>query len=239
MFFYATAFATALLGLPLVSALSLNTPTNWQSSSEVNISWTSTSTDVPFSFELVNTDEFHDTFALANNVNPTLNFLSFQLGVVPAGQYTLNAVNVTNLNQIYSSTSAFNIAAAPTTTSTSTSTSASVGTSSGTTGTGSSITSPAVTGTSTSKFGTTVTGATTTNTGSTGTSGTSSSSSGSTTPSAFSGSGAVGSVLEQLLHCRRSGLWLCETFLSSGVATDNIGFLPLFDSIARLCYVVC
>lgn len=79
------SLVAALALAPWSSALLLATPVDWHSSSVVNISWSSVASDPPFSFELVNTDAFHDTFALANNVNPTLNFLSFELGVVPVG----------------------------------------------------------------------------------------------------------------------------------------------------------
>lgn len=51
----------------------------------MNVSWTNTATDPVFALQLVNTDEFHDTFSIANNLQPSADFASFQLGVVPAG----------------------------------------------------------------------------------------------------------------------------------------------------------
>ncbi|EIW64015.1 uncharacterized protein TRAVEDRAFT_55069 [Trametes versicolor FP-101664 SS1] len=156
------SLVAALALAPWSSALLLATPVDWHSSSVVNISWSSVASDPPFSFELVNTDAFHDTFALANNVNPTLNFLSFELGVVPVGTYTLEAINVTNNAQIFDQTPSFSIGAAPASTSSSaSSTVSSAASSSGSasasaTGSGSNtLTVPAASSTS-GGFGTTV-----------------------------------------------------------------------------------
>ncbi|KAI0334438.1 hypothetical protein GY45DRAFT_1318465 [Cubamyces sp. BRFM 1775] len=148
---------SALVLAPLASALTLQIPVDWHSSSNVNISWANTPTDPPFTLQLVNTDEFHDTFSIANNLNPSADFAAFELGVVPAGSYTLRAINVTNASQIYDETPSFQILAPlSTTASTTASTSATSGTASAS-GTGSATLTVSPTGTGTSSgFGVTV-----------------------------------------------------------------------------------
>ncbi|KAH9897901.1 hypothetical protein C8Q73DRAFT_682951 [Cubamyces lactineus] len=189
---------SALVLAPLASALTLQTPVDWHSSSQVNISWASTPTDPPFSLQLANQNEFHDTFSIANNLNPSANFASFQLGVVPEGSYTLRAINVTNEGQIYDETPQFQILAPVSTTASST-TSASATTSGNTsataTGTGSSTLT--VTATSSSGFGVTVSNTGTgSNTASNTASGTASSDT--AVPSNFNGGGNGAASLPRL-----------------------------------------
>ncbi|KZT30980.1 hypothetical protein NEOLEDRAFT_1083611 [Neolentinus lepideus HHB14362 ss-1] len=74
--------SVAAVLVPFVSALTLNTPTGLSSGGPATITWTSEPTDPPFSIELVNT-AFHDTFAIANNVNPLMNTISLNLPSVP------------------------------------------------------------------------------------------------------------------------------------------------------------
>ncbi|KAI0652370.1 hypothetical protein C8Q79DRAFT_937265 [Trametes meyenii] len=151
------SLVAALAIAPWASALLLQIPVDWHSSSQVNVSWTHTNSDPPFTLELVNTNEFHDTFSIANNVNPSADFASFQLGVVPAGQYTLRAINVTNQGQIFDETPGFDIGAPLSTTSSSaSSTSASASSSGSASGSasGSTLTAPAGSSTS-SGFGVT------------------------------------------------------------------------------------
>ncbi|RPD65080.1 hypothetical protein L226DRAFT_607334 [Lentinus tigrinus ALCF2SS1-7] len=185
----------ALALAPWVQALFLQTPVDWHSSSDVNITWTHNSTDVPFAFQLANTDEFHDTFSIANNLQPSADFASFQLGVVPAGQYTLRAINQTNENQIYDETPSFTIAAPISSTVSSSSTSSaasSTASGSGSVSGSATLTVTPSSGSSTSGFGVTVS-ASSTAPGSSGTSnasGTSSSSSGAS-PSSFNNGAAA------------------------------------------------
>lgn len=54
-----------------------------RSSSPVTITWTSTAGDAHFSIELIN-QSFNRQFAIANNVDPTLNTLTLTLPAVPA-----------------------------------------------------------------------------------------------------------------------------------------------------------
>ena len=65
--------------------LLLQIPVDWASSSQVNITWSNDASDQVFALQLFNTDEFHDTFSIANNLQPSADFASFQLGVIPQG----------------------------------------------------------------------------------------------------------------------------------------------------------
>ncbi|PCH34083.1 hypothetical protein WOLCODRAFT_22446 [Wolfiporia cocos MD-104 SS10] len=151
--------------LPFAAAtIVLETPTNWQSGTPANISWSSSGGDPRFSLELVNDIEFHNSFAIANNLNPSDGFATFTLPIVPAGSgYTLEAVNVTDINQVYASSGDFAVAQTPSSTSSSTTSSGSSTASSGSltssgsssasstsSGASASSTSPSGTGTSTS-----------------------------------------------------------------------------------------
>ncbi|KAI0830824.1 hypothetical protein BC628DRAFT_1355763 [Trametes gibbosa] len=113
------SLVAALALAPWASALLLAIPVGWHSSSPVNVSWSNTPSDPVFTLQLFNTDEFHNTFAIANNLNPSADFAAFTLPVVPVGDYTLRAINVTNGDQIYDETPAFQIGAPLSTTSTS------------------------------------------------------------------------------------------------------------------------
>ncbi|OSD06189.1 hypothetical protein PYCCODRAFT_1475026 [Trametes coccinea BRFM310] len=197
---FAQLSVLALALAPLASALTLQIPVDWHSSSQVNISWSNTASDPSFSLQLVNTDEFHDTFAIANNLNPSADFASFQLGVIPEGQYTLRAINVTNASQIYDETPSFTILA-PLSTSSSAASTSSAASSSGAASasvTGSStLTVPAAS--STSGFGVTVSGSSTGSGSSAGTNTASATdSSSSSVPSSFNGSGNGAASLPRL-----------------------------------------
>nr|VWO94382.1 Zcf29p [Ganoderma boninense] len=109
-----TSSCLAALALaPWAQALLLQIPVAWQSSSPANISWSHTATDPAFTLQLVNTDEFHDTFSIANNVNPDADFDAFTLPVIPQGTYTLRAINVTNAGQVFDETPSFTIQGPP------------------------------------------------------------------------------------------------------------------------------
>ncbi|KAF9562287.1 hypothetical protein CPC08DRAFT_817229 [Agrocybe pediades] len=111
---------------PLVSALTLQVPENPTSAGQITIKWTSAPGDPEtFSFELINT-AFNNAFAIANNVNPTAGQLTLTLPPVPVGDgYTLEAVNIGNINDVFASSPSFSIGAATTTSSSGSSTSAS------------------------------------------------------------------------------------------------------------------
>ncbi|GBE77529.1 hypothetical protein SCP_0104040 [Sparassis crispa] len=162
--------------LPLVSALTIQTPANWDSAIQANITWTSASTDPStWSFELVNPVNFHNSFGLANNVDPSTGVLLVELPVVPPGDgYLLQAVNISNINDVFAQSGDFAIGATPSTSAASSSSTAASSSSSGSA-------SASTTGSSS--------GSSASSTGSSSSSQTSSSNAPS--PSSFNGNGAA------------------------------------------------
>ena len=80
-----SSVVAALALVPWTQArIFLQIPVAWRSSSQVNVSWTHDAGDPIFSLQLAR-DIFHDTFSIANNVDPTRDFISLLLGVVPEG----------------------------------------------------------------------------------------------------------------------------------------------------------
>ncbi|KAJ3773249.1 hypothetical protein FB446DRAFT_12015 [Lentinula raphanica] len=162
---FAKAFVL-LAALPAALSLTLDTPTNVTSGLVSDVTWTSEDGDPTFTLEL-NHPSFRNSLALANNVNPTSGSpLSIEWPIVPADSgYTLSAVNVTNINAVFSTSGSFSIAQAPTTgvsasVSTTFTDSASTVSASVTSTSGSASATSASTGTS----GTSSAGASTTNT---------------------------------------------------------------------------
>ncbi|KAG5340520.1 hypothetical protein C0989_001330 [Termitomyces sp. Mn162] len=101
------------LATPLVNALTLNIPSNPTSGGSVTITWTSTATDPPFSLEL-NHPSFNSAIAIANNVQPGQGMITLTLPIVPSeAGYTLEAVNIGNINDVFSTTGSFAIAPNP------------------------------------------------------------------------------------------------------------------------------
>ncbi|KAF8971892.1 hypothetical protein BDZ97DRAFT_1901537 [Flammula alnicola] len=119
------------LAVPLVSALQLATPTNPTSGGQVTIHWTNQQGDpTSWSFELTNT-AFNNEFAIANNVDPSASQLTLTLPIVPVGDgYTLQAVNIGNVSDIFAQTPDFAVGATTTSLTTSASTLSSAGSSS-------------------------------------------------------------------------------------------------------------
>ncbi|KAF8915167.1 hypothetical protein CPB85DRAFT_1180542, partial [Mucidula mucida] len=102
-----------LVALSLVAsafALQVEDPTDTvRSSSSLTINWTSQSSDPVFSIELIN-DSFNRQFAIANNVQPSLNTLTLTLPQIPSGGgYTIQFVNISNINDIFTQTSTFSV----------------------------------------------------------------------------------------------------------------------------------
>ncbi|KAF8890101.1 hypothetical protein BD779DRAFT_1785146 [Infundibulicybe gibba] len=97
---------------PLVSALTINAPTDPTSGGSVTITWTTTSGDPPiFSIELMNT-AFNNAFAIANNVDVSLGTITLTLPIVPVGAgYTITAVDVSNIANVFSTTGSFSVGA--------------------------------------------------------------------------------------------------------------------------------
>ncbi|KAG8219196.1 hypothetical protein J3R82DRAFT_7 [Butyriboletus roseoflavus] len=109
--------STLALALPLVSALTINAITGGTTGGAVTISWTASTTDpTSFSIELINS-AFHNSFAIANNIQTALGSITITLPQVPIGDgYTLEAVANNNINTVYSTSGDFAIGAASTTT---------------------------------------------------------------------------------------------------------------------------
>jgi len=116
--------AALTLIVPLISALTLSTPENLSSGGSATINWTSAAGDPStFSIELLNV-VFHNSFAIANNVQPSAGTITLTLPSVPPGDgYTLEAVDISNITNVYATSGSFSIAAESTVTSTSSSTS--------------------------------------------------------------------------------------------------------------------
>ncbi|CAA7264945.1 unnamed protein product [Cyclocybe aegerita] len=172
----------------LASALVLQIPENPTSGGSVTIRWTNEASDTfdTFSLELINT-AFNNAFAIANNVNPSAGQITLTLPIVPVGSgYTLEAVNIGNINDVFASTGSFSIGAS-TASVTSTSTSASGSTSGTVSGSGSST----VATSRTTQSGLSTNIVTTTGTSSTDSLAATTSDTASATPSTF-GSGAMG-----------------------------------------------
>ncbi|KAL4252445.1 hypothetical protein ABKN59_002731 [Abortiporus biennis] len=165
--------SSVLLFTSLVSALTVETPTNWTTGNQVVATWSTTAGDPSvFSFELSNPTIFNAALGIANNVDVTLGSISLTLPIVPATTgYTLQAVNITDINQVF-------VSAASTLSSVATV----VPTISG------------ATTTSTSGFGTTISNTSPAASNTASSTGTSSSNTGSATPTSFNGnnSGALG-----------------------------------------------
>ncbi|THH08477.1 hypothetical protein EW145_g2687 [Phellinidium pouzarii] len=172
---------------PLVSALTITTPSGWTSGGLANITWTAVAGDPQtFSIELVNT-VFHNSFGIANNVQTgAMQITNLELPIVPPGDgYTMEFVNPGNISDINAVTGDFSIGATVSSSTSSLSSTSASGSASETSSSVSALSS----GQSSSGFGTTVSGPSTTG-ASTGT-GSSSSSTSSPSSSAFSNSGAV------------------------------------------------
>jgi len=114
---------------PLVSALTVSVASGATSGGNITINWTTDSGDPStWTFELVN-PSFNNAFALANNVDPTLNTLTLQCPIVPSGSdYTVEAVNIGNINQVYGTSPSFFIGATVTSSGSSASTVSTTGT---------------------------------------------------------------------------------------------------------------
>ncbi|KAJ7111688.1 hypothetical protein C8R44DRAFT_798474 [Mycena epipterygia] len=104
-------FALAL-AVSSASSLSVNAPTSPTSGGTTTITWSSTSSDPVFSIELIH-PSFNSAFGIANNVNPANNNITLTIPPVPAESgYTLEFVNVTDINQVFATSSSFSIGAA-------------------------------------------------------------------------------------------------------------------------------
>ncbi|KIY48089.1 hypothetical protein FISHEDRAFT_74007 [Fistulina hepatica ATCC 64428] len=96
----------------MASALTLNVPSTVTSGGTVTITWTTTSGDPStFSLYLIN-QSFNDNFGIANNVETSLGTITIALPAVDPGDgFSLEAVDISDVNTVYSSTSDFAIGA--------------------------------------------------------------------------------------------------------------------------------
>jgi hypothetical protein len=101
---------TLALVAPLASALVLQIPENPTTGGQITIRWTNEPNDPEtWSFELTNTI-FNNAYAIANNVDPSASQLTLTLPAVPVGAgYTLEAVEIGDINNVYASTGSFSI----------------------------------------------------------------------------------------------------------------------------------
>ncbi|KAF7291374.1 hypothetical protein MIND_01281900 [Mycena indigotica] len=108
-----TALAVLLAALAsTTSAISVNTPSDLTSGGPATITWTSASDDPVFSIELLHPN-FNEALAIANNVDPANNTITVTLPPVEAGDgYTIEFVNITNINDVFATSSSFSIAPA-------------------------------------------------------------------------------------------------------------------------------
>jgi len=98
---------------PLASALSISAPSGATSAGSVTINWSHDAPTDPaiWSLELINTI-FRNNFAIANNVDDSVGSVTLTLPAVPVGDgYTLQAVNVGNLSDVYATSAPFSIGA--------------------------------------------------------------------------------------------------------------------------------
>ncbi|KAG2358887.1 hypothetical protein BDR07DRAFT_1238099, partial [Suillus spraguei] len=146
--------ALAAFAVPLVSALTLNAPTTTPTiGATVNLTWEATTSD-PSSFNIYMANTiFHNTFAIATDVQTSAGEYTLVLPPVPVGDgYTLEATDISNINNVYATSGDFSVgaqttASAPTLSTTSTSMTMSMPMSSGT-GTASTATGTSPSGSS-------------------------------------------------------------------------------------------
>ncbi|THU97154.1 hypothetical protein K435DRAFT_889908 [Dendrothele bispora CBS 962.96] len=118
--------------LPFVQALTWGAPpTDAVSTQQSTLTWTATDSDTVFSIELTH-PLLNDKIAIANNVNPGDQSITVTWPVlIGRDGYTVQAVNIGNITDVFATSSAFNIAAPPSVSQSSTASGAS-GASSGT-----------------------------------------------------------------------------------------------------------
>ncbi|KAH9932205.1 uncharacterized protein B0H18DRAFT_952357 [Fomitopsis serialis] len=105
------ALSSLILLFSIANALELDSPTSgWYPGDTVTVGWTSQSGDpASFSLTLVSADSNGEAFALAADVPTDEGSVSITVPDVAAGQYVLNAANVTNVNEIYAESAQFSV----------------------------------------------------------------------------------------------------------------------------------
>ncbi|CCM04776.1 uncharacterized protein FIBRA_06967 [Fibroporia radiculosa] len=110
MFFTKLSVVCSIVSL--ASALIINTPsTPWYSDEEVTITWQNQNTEEPsvFSFLLTSSAVGGDSYAIADDVSPVSGHLTVTLPNVQSGSYVLEAVNVTDVNDVYAESASFEV----------------------------------------------------------------------------------------------------------------------------------
>ncbi|KAF7362606.1 hypothetical protein MVEN_00609400 [Mycena venus] len=125
--------ASVVFVAALVAAIDMDiqAPEKVTSAGTAVIKWSTDPTQPQpvFSVELVNGDLFHNALALANNVKPEAGMVEVTMPAVPpSGGYTLQFVNIADINQIYGTSPEFSIAPTVSTTESSTASGTTTGT---------------------------------------------------------------------------------------------------------------
>ncbi|KAJ8093888.1 hypothetical protein PM082_009756 [Marasmius tenuissimus] len=93
----------------LASALTLNAPQDAVVGRNVTVSWSDVGSTPVFTLQLHH-PSFNNDFALANNVDPNLNSITFVMPEVEEqSDYTFRAVNISDITQVYAETGNFRI----------------------------------------------------------------------------------------------------------------------------------
>ncbi|KAJ6592855.1 hypothetical protein B0H19DRAFT_1279595 [Mycena capillaripes] len=102
--------ATAMLVASLAAAVDIQVPQSAASGGMTTVTWTEDPSLPVFSIELFHTT-FNDAIAIANNVDPAKGNINVTLPMVPpGGGYTLEFVNITDIDQTYATSDEFSIA---------------------------------------------------------------------------------------------------------------------------------
>jgi hypothetical protein len=104
--------ALAIVAFQMASALKIQAPTNPASDGQVTIKWTADSTDpATFSIQLTN-EIFHNTFAIANNVDISLGEITLTLPTLqPGSGYAVIGHDNSNINNVFGKSSEFDVGA--------------------------------------------------------------------------------------------------------------------------------
>jgi hypothetical protein len=104
--------ALAIVAFQMASALKIQAPTNPASDGQVTIKWSAEATDpATFSIQLTN-EIFHNTFAIANNVDSALGEIVLTLPTLqPGSGYAVIAHDNSNINNVFAKSSEFDVGA--------------------------------------------------------------------------------------------------------------------------------
>ncbi|PBK92361.1 hypothetical protein ARMGADRAFT_1105122 [Armillaria gallica] len=109
---FSTYLTLTALPLTLVHGLTISNPTETVTSTgPITISWQTSSGDPSvFSIELIN-QSFNSQYTIANNVDSSLGSLSLTLprSLPSAHGYTIELMNISNINDIYAQTGTFSV----------------------------------------------------------------------------------------------------------------------------------